>query len=111
MKKSWTENEKRVIQYLVEESGKLPEIERALLFGSRSRRDAGERSDFDVAIFAPGLSHTKWAVWANEVKENVPTLCGLDLTLVTDTLAQGFREAINRDGYCIYDKNQPSELK
>ncbi len=111
MKKSWNEHEKRVIQFLIDESGKLPEIERALLFGSRARRDGGERADFDVAIFAPGLSHTKWAVWAGGVKENAPTLCGLDLILVTDTLAEGLREVINKDGKCFYGKNQPSKFK
>jgi uncharacterized protein len=90
-------------RYLYDCALQFPEIERLILFGSRARGDANERSDFDVAVIAPSISHERWARFIVQVNESRPTLCGVDLMLLTERSPQRLRSAIQNEGIVLYD--------
>jgi uncharacterized protein len=79
-------------------------IEKVILFGSRARGDAQERSDFDLAVSAPTISPAEWARFATEMEENLPTLCHVDLVLLSAETPEPLREQIRRDGKLIYEQ-------
>ena len=51
--------DQNLIQEMVRQFRKYPEVERVLLFGSRARGDHSERSDYDVAIYGELSSEDK----------------------------------------------------
>ncbi len=46
-----------------------PEVERVILFGSRAREDADERSDVDLAVVAPKATQRQWLDLAFALEE------------------------------------------
>jgi predicted nucleotidyltransferase len=98
----------RVHQYLIDQASRHPWIEAVIVFGSRARKDASKRSDYDLAIKTDGVSPDQWAKWALEVRENVPTLCGLDLVHYRDEMNAELRAKINQKKFIIYkQKSKP----
>ena len=49
-----------VIDTIVERLARNPHVERVILFGSRARGDARERSDIDLAVVAPDIPDREW---------------------------------------------------
>ena len=94
-----------VIPFLRELAKKEPLIEKLILFGSRAREDYQTRSDYDVAVVAPNLSFDAWSRWAGNARENVPTLCGLDLVLLNAKISTELRKNIESEGKVFYDRN------
>lgn len=94
-----------VLEFLVREARGLRSVEKVLLFGSRARGDAQDRSDYDIAILAPSMSHADWATWKDKLTETVPTLLALDLVLLTADLSPKLRENIAREGRVVYVKD------
>jgi len=94
----------RIKSFLAERAARYPAIERVLVFGSRARGDARERSDFDLAVVAPGMDPSDWSRFAVEFDEDVPTLCGIDLLLLNDSIGEQLRTKIAREGVVIYDR-------
>jgi len=91
-----------VIQFITQKSSEQPQIERVILFGSRARGDQQDRSDYDLAVIAPQLDDSDWARWADDVRENVPSLCGIDLIRLTPQTSQALTEKIKLEGKEIY---------
>jgi predicted nucleotidyltransferase len=85
-------------------AGRYPEIQTIFLFGSRARGDAKPRSDFDLAVVAPGMPRSHWSRFAVEMQEDIPTLCELDLVLLDDTLATPLRTRIQEESVVIYER-------
>jgi len=81
-----------------------PGIEKVMVFGSRARGDAGERSDFDIAFVAPELSDERWAHFCLHLRDSAPTLCDLDLLRLDDALRSELREHILKEGITIYER-------
>lgn len=99
------ESKKEVFSFVRALCEREPCIQRVLLFGSRARGDHHERSDFDFAFEAPEISDGAWARFALELRENVPTLCGIDLVRLNgkDTQIAGkLFEKIKQEGVEIY---------
>ena len=94
----------RTKRFLSKKASQYPAIEKVLVFGSRARGDAGERSDFDLAVVAPGMPHSTWSRFALEVEEDIPTLCGIDLVLLNDNIARTLRTRIEEEGVVIYER-------
>ena len=99
-------NSNRIIEFIREEAARESTIDKVVLFGSRARGDHTEKSDFDIAIYASQMSDLQWARWSLDLKEAVPTLCGLDLILVTSSLAASLLGSIKQDGIVIYERLQ-----
>lgn len=67
------------VQYVVEMAQKYLRPRRVILFGSRARGDARERSDYDFAFDLEKGDHDQWTRFVLDTQETSPTLCGLDL--------------------------------
>jgi len=91
-------------QFIIESASRHPGIERVILFGSRARKDAGERSDFDVAIIAPGMTHAAWSHLVQEMQGQFPSLCRLDLALITPSTSAELRTKVQQEGVVLYDR-------
>jgi uncharacterized protein len=94
-----------VLSYLKQMASKDKKILNLILYGSRARGDHKDRSDYDVAVFAPEFDHFEWSRWKLDVEERVPRLCGLDLIWHNDNVADDLKAAIDRDGVKFYEKN------
>jgi predicted nucleotidyltransferase len=73
-----------------------------ILFGSRSRKDNCESSDYDIAVFSDGLSEIDKAVLFDKI-QNVETLKKIDLVFIDDDTDEKLLENIERDGVCLND--------
>ncbi|MDF1684743.1 MAG: nucleotidyltransferase domain-containing protein [Legionellaceae bacterium] len=86
----------------------LPFVEKIILYGSRARGDCQPRSDIDLAIDCPYASIHDWQKILNIVDE-ADTLLAIDCVQY-DTLALNnpLKQAIDRDGIMLYEKNVTS---
>ncbi len=98
-------DESKIISFLSDQARAEPQIRALILFGSRARGDAHARSDFDIAVNAPGMTHAQWAAWAVSVREQFPSLVGVDLVLIHPGLSKELSEKIKHEGKLMYDKN------
>lgn len=80
----------------------IPDIARAIVFGSRALGDAEERSDLDLALSCPGISRRRWAEIADAV-EQAETLIAIDLIWLEDA-PSALRDEILRSGKVIYER-------
>jgi len=95
-------SEQKIFAYIRSQCEREPLIIRAILFGSRARGDFQERSDFDIAIEAPSLSHDAWARLALRLREEIPTLCGLDLVRINTEISKDLLAKIKQEGLDLY---------
>lgn len=91
------------VEFVARHAEALPGPVRVILFGSRARQDHHERSDYDIAVSAPQLSDDAWAIWAGTVREQFPSLCGLDLVRLTKTTKVELCDKIRSEGVVIHE--------
>ena len=92
--------DKVVLEEIVEISKKHSEINKVILFGSRARKDNGDRSDIDLAIY----SEASISEFIEDIENNPTTLLEFDFSdmkLVNDEV---FIEQVNKEGIIIYEK-------
>ena len=77
-------------------------LERAVLFGSRARGDARERSDIDLAIEAPRADAHAWARIVEMVDES-RTLLRFDVVRL-ERAAVDFRVQILAEGVVLFER-------
>ncbi len=82
-----------------------PQIEQIILYGSRARGTANERSDIDLAIKGD-LSPAQLGRLREQL-EALPILQRFDLLLLDDITDQSLTEAIAQEGVMIYPAAQP----
>ncbi|MBP1157480.1 MULTISPECIES: nucleotidyltransferase domain-containing protein [unclassified Paenibacillus] len=80
------------------------EIEKVILFGSRARGDAEERSDIDLAIQAPEADLKTWMNILHSV-EDLDTLLLIDVIRLEEA-SSDLRLKIESEGKMIYERNQ-----
>lgn len=85
---------------LIDDIAAVPEVERVILFGSRAKGQARERSDVDLAVEAPAAGIAAWDGLC-ELAENAETLLVIDLVRL-DKAAADFRDEILREGRTLY---------
>ena len=100
--KQTTETEQKVYDFVRALCGGESSIHRAILFGSRARGDHQERSDFDLAIEAPGISDEAWARFALELRDKAPTLCGIDVVRLNSKTSKDLSSKIKNEGVKLY---------
>src|SRR5436190_21377494 len=81
-----------------------PKIVRAILFGSRARGDADERSDVDLAIQAPNASQREWLDITFKLEES-DTLLHIDVVRWEEASA-GLKKRISVEGKVLYEKKE-----
>lgn len=96
------DREQNVIEFIRRKARNVVEIRRIMLFGSRARGDASERSDFDFAVYADPMTDEAWARFCLEVEDEAPTLCGIDLVLASEDTPPDLQREIER-GRIVYD--------
>lgn len=75
------------------------QLDRVILFGSRSRGDNRERSDIDLAIQGGDT-----VAFAASADEDIPTLLMFDVVDLDKPVQKELLEEIRRDGVVIYEK-------
>jgi predicted nucleotidyltransferase len=76
--------------------------QRIILFGSRAREDAGERSDYDIAIDCEALTPRLLAQIRADM-ETIPTLREIEVVWL-NRAAEAFRRRIVDEGKVLYEQ-------
>lgn len=82
---------------------RLPEVTRAMVFGSRGRGDNARRADIDLAVSCPGVDERRWAEIEADIQE-AETLLFIDAVRLEDAAGE-FLDAILRTGRTIYERS------
>ena len=91
-----------VLRALAENLGGVPEVDRVILFGSRARGDARERSDVDLAIEAPRADAHAWSLIVETIDES-RTLLSFDVVRL-ERAAADFRAQILLEGVVLFER-------
>jgi len=87
--------EAKVLQWISEKARELLDAKQVILFGSRARGDAGDRSDFDIAIVTD--HEDRMSEFRSLLEENPVTLLAFDVVLLREVRSD-FRDRILREG-------------
>lgn len=79
-----------------------PEIERAVIFGSRAKGTQRLGSDVDIALFGAGVGVSTVAALAFQLQEESPLPYRFDVVDYTHCSHQALRAHIDRVGKTIY---------
>ncbi len=96
--------DRHLINEMVKYFKRYPQIEKAVLFGSRARGDNTEKSDYDIAVYGI-LSDADKTVLRFAFNEELPTLHKIDLIFMSEQAQSDFTDSIEREGKSIYEKN------
>jgi predicted nucleotidyltransferase len=78
-------------------------ITKLVLFGSRARGDHSPISDYDLAVFGPGLSALAKADFSLDIEE-IATLKKIDLVFADDNATDDLMRNILAEGKVIYEQ-------
>lgn len=92
--------DKVVLEEIVEISKKHSEINKVILFGSRARKDNGDRSDIDLAIY----SEASISEFIEDIENNTTTLLEFDFSDMKSVSDELFINQVNKEGIIIYEK-------
>ena len=86
-----------------------PQVEKAVLYGSRAKGNYKNGSDIDLTLFGDGLVHRDLANIADELDDLLLPYM-IDLSLFSELTHANLIEHIQRVGVVFYEK-QPVEAK
>jgi predicted nucleotidyltransferase len=92
---SATDDEMLILKWVVARAKKIAHAEKVILFGSRARGDAGDRSDFDIAIETK--SGDRIPLLQLELEDNPLTLLAFDIVDLA-SVDTAFRDRILAEG-------------
>ena len=94
-------NDKPVDRMIVETIVRRITPKRVILFGSRARSDAQERSDYDIAIDDDRLNPRLLAQIRDDI-ESIPTLLRIEVVWL-NRITDAFRRRILSEGKVLYE--------
>ncbi|MCX7046838.1 MAG: nucleotidyltransferase domain-containing protein [Candidatus Sumerlaeota bacterium] len=94
----------RALNSFLENCRKSLAVECVILFGSRARGDAEDRSDIDLAVAAPDVSARQWREIEQWTQET-PSLTKIDLARL-DAIGEKFRAKILDEGVVLYERRK-----
>lgn len=97
--------ENNLISQIVDLAKKYDSVEKVILFGSRARGDADERSDIDLAIEGKNISDEDWLKLYYEFQEDIDTLLSIDIVWLNE-ISDELHNNIKREGCVIYDNTK-----
>ena len=74
-------------------------VTKVILFGSRAKGTALERSDIDIAVYGGDFDSFYW-----DIKEKVHSLLMFDVVEIDAGISEELRKEIKKDGVVIYEK-------
>jgi predicted nucleotidyltransferase len=83
----------------------MESIQRIILFGARARGDAGERSDIDLAVYAPDIGIMEWDAIHQRLTEHAKTLLAMDVVWLQHASAS-LKRHIARDGVVLFERRK-----
>lgn len=78
-------------------------VKRVILFDSRARGDATERSDIDLAIDGKNINEGDWLNLYFELREDLDSLLSTDVVLLHEA-SEELKKNIEKEGCVLYDK-------
>ena len=78
-------------------------VEQIILYGSRSRKDNTDTSDYDIAIIAPSAIDKDKTMLYHEIIE-IETLKKIDIVFINEETDSDLLENINKDCVIIYEQ-------
>lgn len=91
-----------ILNAIVDKLRDLPNVKKAVLFGSRARGDNTDRSDYDIAIYGDLTLYDK-ATLRYFCDNELATLHKIDLIFMQNDLPHALNENIKKDGVTIYE--------
>ncbi len=82
-----------------------PEVQRAIVFGSRARGDAEPRSDVDLIILAPEATPEQWVDLWYKLKEDSETLLAIDV-FRWEEASEELKQRVLADGEVLYERSK-----
>ena len=70
-----------------------------ILYGSRAKGTAMERSDIDIAVYGGDYDHFYW-----DVKEKIHSFLMFDIVQADELISEELKQEIEKDGVIIYEK-------
>lgn len=91
----------KALTYVVSQASKQLSPRRVLLYGSRARGDARERSDYDIAVDCPALDEPAWSKFVLSLQEHAPTLHHIDVVCLQQ-ISKSLYDEIEKTGVVLY---------
>ncbi len=92
-----------ILDQIIAQLRTFEQVERIVLFGSRARNDAEERSDIDIAIDADADQRLWFQI--EDILEEADTLLSFDLTRLNEA-SDNLRRRIETEGTVLYERNK-----
>ena len=92
----------RSFRYLIEALERRPEIERAVIFGSRSMGNARVGSDIDLAIYGSAVTNETARQLSMELNEELPLPYYVDVVAYEESDNPALRAHVDREGQELY---------
>lgn len=97
----------RVLEQIIAVLRRFPQIEKAVLFGSRARGDYRPQSDYDIAIYPKGSFTELTALCA--LLDDLDTLYKIDLVVIDSDTESALLDNIQKEGITILEHNNKRE--
>ncbi len=89
---------------IIQELKKVPQIEKAVIFGSRAIGNYKKGSDIDIAIYGQGITFDILSKINYKLNEVIPTPYFIDVVHFENTKNQELKKHISEFGKIIYEK-------
>lgn len=99
----------RSLRHLMEALQRRPEIERAVIFGSRSMGTAKPGSDIDLAIYGSAVTNETARRLSMELNEELPIPYYVDVVAYQQTDNPELRAHVDREGQELYRRSAKTE--
>lgn len=98
--------EKRDIDHIISALRQTPEVEQALIFGSRAKGNPKTASDIDLALKGPNITSQTLTTLRDLLDEELPLPYFFDILHYENLENKELIDHIDRVGYLLYDKNR-----
>ncbi len=90
------------LQYIISKIQEFDEIEKAVIFGSRAKRNSKPGSDIDIAIYGDGVSFDTVSSLRSKLQDQGPLPYFVDILDYTHSVHNELKAHIDRVGKDIY---------
>ena len=97
---------KEDIAYIVDAIKIFPEVEKAIIFGSRAMGNFKKGSDVDIALIGEKVNFSTVAMIKDKLQEDSPMPYLFDIVDVTHSSSEALKAHIRQYGIEIYSRNK-----